>query len=79
MSIKPRYTDQVPGVLLVVISKDQIIAPVQIWALCINKPIMQCLECYNQARPDSKLDERTPDEAYTVMLPMVGTAAYDSI
>jgi hypothetical protein len=56
-------------------SKDQIIVPVQILALYIDKHIMQCLMWYNQARPHSRLDERTPDEAYTVTLPMVGMAA----
>ena len=37
--------------------------------------IMQYLSWYNQARPHSKLDKRTPDEAYGMMLPAVNLAA----
>ncbi len=37
--------------------------------------IMQYLTWYNQARPHSKLDKMTPDEAYDNMLPAVNLAA----
>jgi putative transposase len=40
-----------------------------------RKSIMEYLEWYNRYRPHSKLDKRTPDEAYTVMLPTVEQAA----
>jgi putative transposase len=37
--------------------------------------IMQYLDWYNRSRPHSKLEKRTPDEAYAVMLPTVKQAA----
>jgi len=37
--------------------------------------IMQYLAWYNQSRPHSKLNRRTPDEAYGMMLPAVNLAA----
>ncbi len=37
--------------------------------------IMQYLDWYNRSRPYSKLEKRTPDEAYAVMLPTVKQAA----
>lgn len=37
--------------------------------------IMQYLDWYNMFRPHSKLEKRTPDEAYAVMLPTVELAA----
>ena len=37
--------------------------------------IMQYLDWYNRSRPHSKLEKRTPDEAYAVMLPTVEQAA----
>lgn len=40
-----------------------------------RKSIMEYLEWYNRCRPHSKLDKRTPDEAYTVMLPTAEQAA----
>ena len=40
-----------------------------------RKSIIDYLEWYNRCRPHSKLDKRTPDEAYTVMLPTVEQAA----
>ncbi len=40
-----------------------------------RKSIMEYLEWYNRCRPHSKLDKRTPDEAYTVMLPTDEQAA----
>ena len=40
-----------------------------------RKSIMQYLGWYNRSRPHSKLDKKTPDEAYAVMLPTVEQAA----
>ena len=40
-----------------------------------RKSIMQYLDWYNRSRPHSKLEEKTPDEAYAVMLPTVQLAA----
>jgi putative transposase len=40
-----------------------------------RRSIMEYLEWYNRCRPHSKLDKRTPDEAYTVMLPTAEQAA----
>ena len=40
-----------------------------------RKSIMEYLEWYNRCRPHSRLDKRTPDEAYAVMLPTVEQAA----
>ncbi|WP_090960182.1 IS3 family transposase [Nitrosospira sp. Nsp18] len=37
--------------------------------------IMQYMDWYNQARPHSGLEKKTPDEAYAVMLPTVKLAA----
>ena len=37
--------------------------------------IMQYMDWYNQARPHSGLEKKTPDEAYAVMLPTVTLAA----
>ncbi|SHI13738.1 integrase core domain-containing protein, partial [Desulfofustis glycolicus] len=37
--------------------------------------IKQYLAWYNQARPHSKLEKMTPDEAYGMMLPAVNLAA----
>jgi len=36
-----------------------------------RKSIMQYIDWYNQSRPHSRLAKRTPDEAYTEMLPKV--------
>jgi putative transposase len=40
-----------------------------------RRSIMQYMEWYNQSRPHSSLGKKTPDEAYTVMLPTVELAA----
>jgi putative transposase len=40
-----------------------------------RRSIMEYLEWYNRCRAHSKLDKRTPDEAYTVMLPTAEQAA----
>jgi putative transposase len=40
-----------------------------------RKSIMQYLDWYNRSRPHSQLEEKTPDEAYAVMLPTVKLAA----
>jgi len=40
-----------------------------------RKSIMQYLDWYNQSRPHSKLDKKTPNEAYSGMLPPVKMAA----
>ena len=40
-----------------------------------RKSIMHYLEWYNRFRPHSKLNRKTPDEAYSVMLPTVELAA----
>ena len=40
-----------------------------------RRSIMQYMEWYNQSRPHSSLEKRTPNEAYTVMLPTVELAA----
>ncbi len=40
-----------------------------------RKSIMRCLDWYNRNRPHSKLEKKTPDEAYAVMLPTVEQAA----
>ena len=37
--------------------------------------IMQYIGWYNRSRPHSSLGKKTPDEAYTVMLPTVKMAA----
>ncbi|MDE3023668.1 MAG: integrase core domain-containing protein, partial [Pseudomonadota bacterium] len=37
--------------------------------------IMQYFDWYNRDRPHSSLGKKTPDEAYTVMLPTVKLAA----
>ena len=37
--------------------------------------IIQYLDWYNQSRPHSQLGKRTPDEAYTMMMPTVEQAA----
>jgi putative transposase len=37
--------------------------------------IMQYLDWYNQSRPHSSLEKKTPDEAYALMLPTVELAA----
>jgi len=37
--------------------------------------IMHYLDWYNQSRPHSQLNKKTPDEAYAVMLPPVEQAA----
>ena len=37
--------------------------------------IMQYMDWYNQSRPHSSLEKKTPDEAYAVMLPTVELAA----
>ena len=37
--------------------------------------IMQYMDWYNQSRPHSSLEKKTPDEAYAVMLPTVEWAA----
>jgi transposase InsO family protein len=37
--------------------------------------ILQYLDWYNQSRPHSKLDKKTPNEAYAGMLPPVKMAA----
>ena len=36
--------------------------------------IMQYLAWYNQSKPHSRFDKRTPDEAYGMMLPAVNLA-----
>ena len=36
---------------------------------------LQYLDWYNRSRPHSKLEKKTPDEAYAVMLPTVKMAA----
>ena len=40
-----------------------------------RKSIIQYMGWYNRSRPHSSLDKKTPDEAYTVMLPTVKLAA----
>jgi putative transposase len=40
-----------------------------------RKSIMHYLDWYNRSRPHSKLEKKTPDEAYAVMLPTVKLAA----
>ncbi|WP_028585582.1 integrase core domain-containing protein [Desulfogranum mediterraneum] len=40
-----------------------------------RKSIMRYLDWYNRNRPHSKLEKKTPDEAYAVMLPTVEQAA----
>jgi putative transposase len=40
-----------------------------------RKSIMQYMDWYNKSRPHSSLDKKTPEEAYTVMLPTVKLAA----
>ena len=40
-----------------------------------RKSIAQYLDWYNRSRPHSKLEKKTPDEAYAVMLPTVKLAA----
>ena len=40
-----------------------------------RQSIMQYIGWYNQSRPHSSLDQQTPDEAYTVMLPTGKLAA----
>ena len=40
-----------------------------------RKSIKQYLDWYNRCRPHSRLDKKTPDEAYAVMLPTVEQAA----
>ena len=40
-----------------------------------SKSIMEYLDWYNRCRPHSRLDKRTPDETYAVMLPTVERAA----
>ena len=40
-----------------------------------RRSIMRYLDWYNRSRPHSTLKKKTPDEAYTVMLPMVELAA----
>jgi putative transposase len=40
-----------------------------------RRSIMEYLDGYNRYRPHSKLDKKTPDEAYAVMLPTVEQAA----
>ena len=37
--------------------------------------IMQYMDWYNQSRPHSSLEKKTPDEAYAVMLPTVELVA----
>jgi putative transposase len=37
--------------------------------------ILQYLDWYNQSRPHSKLDKKTPNEAYAGILPPVKMAA----
>jgi hypothetical protein len=39
---------------------------------------MQYMDWYNQARPHSGVEKKTPDEAYAVMLPAVKLAAWES-
>ena len=34
-----------------------------------RQSIMQYFDCYNRSRPHSKLNKKTPDEAYAVLLP----------
>ena len=40
-----------------------------------RQSIMQYMDWYNRSRPHSSLGKKTPDEAYTVMLPTVKLAA----
>ena len=40
-----------------------------------KQSIMQYMDWYNQSRPHSSLNKKTPDEAYAVMLPRVELAA----
>jgi hypothetical protein len=40
---------------------------------------MQYFEWYNGSRPHSRLNKKTPDEAYAVMLPIVGHDEYWSL
>jgi len=40
-----------------------------------RRSIMQYVDWYNQSRPHSSLDKKTPDEAYAVMLPTAKLAA----
>ncbi|MBM9606727.1 IS3 family transposase [Desulfopila inferna] len=40
-----------------------------------RRSITQYLEWYNQSRPHSRLGKRTPDEAYSIMMPTVEKAA----
>jgi len=40
-----------------------------------RKSIMQYLGWYNRSRPHPKLEKKTPNEAYVVMLPTVELAA----
>jgi len=40
-----------------------------------RRSIMQHMGGYNRSRPHSSLKKRTPDDAYTVMLPTVKLAA----
>lgn len=40
-----------------------------------KRSIMQYMDWYNRSRPHSALGKKTPDEAYTVMLPTVKLAA----
>jgi putative transposase len=40
-----------------------------------KKSIMQYMDWYNRSRPHSSLGKNIPDEAYTVMLPMVKLVA----
>ena len=37
-----------------------------------RQSIMQYFDWYNGSRPHSRLNKKTPDEAYAMMLPMVG-------
>ena len=38
-----------------------------------RRSILQYMDWYNRARPHSSLGKKTPDEAYAVMLPTVGS------
>ncbi len=40
-----------------------------------RRSIMQYMDWYNRSRPHSRLDKKTPEEAYAVMLPTVKLAA----
>jgi putative transposase len=40
-----------------------------------RKSIANYLTWYNQQRPHSSLSDKTPDEAYFAMLPVIKTAA----